>query len=137
MDCMTTESEQALENKLIAQLQTLGFEYIQIKDEADLITNLKSQLGKHNKTDLSDNEFKQILNKLARGNLFEKAKILRGKVDYTRDDGVTGYIELIDSIHWCKNEYQVTHQITMHGTYTNRYDVTSAHQRFAPSPDRA
>ena len=69
-------------------------------------------------------EFKQVLNKLARGNIFEKAKILRDKVDYTQDNGDIGYIELIDQIHWCKNEYQVTHQVTMQGTYTNRYDVT-------------
>ena len=121
---MTTESEQALENKLIAQLETLGFEYVQIKDETDLIENLKRQLEKHNKTTLTDQEFKQVLNKLARGNIFEKAKILRDKVDYTKDDGDIGYIELIDSIYWCKNEYQVTHQVTMQGTYTNRYDVT-------------
>ncbi len=121
---MTTESEQALENKLIAQLQTLGFDYVQVKDEKDLIANLKNQLEIHNKTELSDNEFKQVLNKLARGNIFERAKILRDKVDYTKDDGTTGYIELIDLIHWCKNEYQVTHQVTMQGTYTNRYDVT-------------
>ena len=64
------------------------------------------------------------MNKLARGNIFEKAKILRDKVDYTKDDGEIGYIELIDQIKWCKNEYQVTHQVTMKGTYTNRYDVT-------------
>ncbi len=121
---MTTESEQTLENKLIAQLETLGFEYVKINDEKDLIENLKRQLEKHNKTTLSDKEFKQVLNKLARGNIFERAKILRDKIDYTRDNGDIGYIELIDSIRWCKNEYQVTHQVTMQGTYTNRYDVT-------------
>ena len=121
---MTTESEQTLENKLIAQLETLGFEQVHIKDEEALVSNLKRQLEKHNKTNLSNKEFKQVLNKLARGNIFEKAKILRDKVDYTQDDGNIGYIELIDQIHWCKNEYQVTHQVTMQGTYTNRYDVT-------------
>ncbi len=121
---MTTQSEQTLEHNLIAQLETLGFEKVRIDDEADLITNLKAQLEKHNKVKLSDGEFKQILNKLARGNIFEKAKILRDKIDYTKDDGDTGYIELIDQIKWCKNEYQVTHQVTMQGAYTNRYDVT-------------
>jgi type I restriction enzyme, R subunit len=121
---MATQSEQQLENNLIDQLQKLGFERVRIDDEAALIANLKSQLEKHNKTALSDAEFKQVLNKLARGNIFEKAKILRDKVDFTRDDGTTGYIELIDQIHWCKNRYQVTNQITMTGTYTNRYDVT-------------
>ena len=121
---MTTESEQTLEDKLVAQLETLGFEQVQIKDEAALVLNLKRQLEKHNKTNLSNQAFKQVLNKLARGNIFEKAKILRDRVDYTKDDGDIGYIELIDQIHWCKNEYQVTHQVTMQGTYTNRYDVT-------------
>lgn len=121
---MNTQTEQQLENSLIAQLETLGWEKISIPDENSLVENLKSQLEKHNKTDLSDAEFKQVLNKISRGNIFEKAKILRDKVDYTKDDGTTGYIELINQIHWCKNEYQVTHQITMTGAYTNRYDVT-------------
>lgn len=121
---MNTQTEQQLENALIAQLETLGWEKVSIPDEAALVANLKSQLEKHNKTQFSDAEFKQILNKIARGNIFEKAKILRDKVDYTKDDGTTGYIELINQVHWCKNEYQVTHQITMTGTYTNRYDVT-------------
>lgn len=121
---MTTQSEQALENNLIAQLETLGFEKVTIDDEAALLINLKRQLEKHNKVLLSDYEFRQVLNKLARGNLFEKAKILRDKVDFTRDDGTTGYIELINQVQWCKNQYQVTHQVTMTGKYTNRYDVT-------------
>lgn len=121
---MTTQSEQQLENALIAQLETLGWDRVTIKDEADLVSNLKRQLEVHNKTSLSDAEFKQVLNKLARGNIFEKAKILRDRVDFTRDDGTTGYIELINQRQWCKNQYQVTNQITMEGKYKNRYDVT-------------
>ena len=121
---MSPQSEQTLEDNLIAQLEMLGFEKVRIDDEAALVTNLKAQLEKHNKVNLSEREFRQILNKLARGNIFEKAKILRDKVDYVKDSGEVGYIELIDQIKWCKNEYQVTHQVTMQGTYTNRYDVT-------------
>ena len=121
---MKTQSEQTLENKLIAQLESLGFKKVHISDEAALIDNLRTQLNKHNSITLSDAEFKQVLNKLARGNIFEKAKILRDKVDYIRDDGTTGYLQLINQIHWCKNEYQVTHQVTIKGKYENRYDVT-------------
>lgn len=121
---MTTQSEQALENKLIQQLVALGFERIQIDTEQHLIANLKRQLEIHNKTSLSENEFKQILNKLNRGSIFERAKILRDKVDYVSDAGDVNHIELIDQIHYCKNEYQVTNQVTMKGRYTNRYDVT-------------
>ncbi len=119
-----TQTEQQLENALIAQLEDLGWDKVTIADENDLLVNLKRQLEKHNKLLLSDLEFRQVLNKLARGNIFEKAKTLRDKVDYTRDDGTTGYIELINQIQWCKNQYQVTHQVTMTGKYTNRYDVT-------------
>ena len=121
---MTTQTEQQLENALIAQLETLGWDRVTIKDEADLVDNLKHQLEIHNKTSLSDAEFRHVLNKLARGNIFEKAKVLRDKVDFTRDDGTTGYIELINQAQWCKNQYQVTNQVTMEGSYKNRYDVT-------------
>ena len=121
---MSTQTEQQLENALIAQLETLGWDRVTITDEADLVDNLKHQLEIHNKTSLSDAEFRHVLNKLARGNIFEKAKVLRDKVDFTRDDGTTGYIELINQAQWCKNQYQVTNQVTMEGSYKNRYDVT-------------
>lgn len=121
---MTTQTEQQLEDALIAQLETLGWDRVTIRDEADLVANLKRQLEVHNKTSLSEAEFKQVLNKLARGNIFEKAKTLRDRVDFTRDDGTTGYLELINQVQWCKNQYQVTNQVTMEGKYKNRYDVT-------------
>ncbi len=38
---MSTQSEQTLENNLIAQLETLGFGKVRINDEAALLTNLK------------------------------------------------------------------------------------------------
>ncbi len=121
---MATQSEQALENHLIRQLESLGFERVSINSESDLIANLKRQIEKHNKIELSDAEFRQIQNKLNRGNIFEKARILRDRVDYINDDGKVSHIELIDQIHYCKNQYQVTHQVTMQGSRTNRYDVT-------------
>ena len=119
-----TQSEKILEDKLVDQLQSLGYESVAIRNEDDLIENLKRQLEIHNRINLSDPEFRQILNTISGGNIFEKAKTLRGKVDYRKDSGETGYIELIDQISWCKNEYQVTRQVTMEGRYTNRYDVT-------------
>ena len=121
---MTTQSEQALENKLIQQLETLGFERVRIDTEQELIANLKRQLEKHNNTSLSEKEFNQIRNKLNRGNIFDRAKILRDRVDYVSENGDVNHIELMDQVHYCKNEYQVTNQITMKGKYVNRYDVT-------------
>lgn len=121
---MTTQPEQILENNLIAQLEKLNYKRAIIRDETDLLSNLKSQLEKHNKVQLSDNDFKQILNFINKGNVFDRAKILRDRVPYTNDQGVTKTIELINQIHWCQNEFQVTNQISIEGTHKNRYDVT-------------
>lgn len=121
---MTTQPEQILENNLIAQLVKLGYKQVVIRDENDLLANLKTQLEKHNKIELSQNEFKQILNFINKGNIFERAKILRDRVPYTNDKGETKTLELINQIHWCQNEFQVTQQIAMEGTHKNRYDVT-------------
>ena len=121
---MTTESEAILEQKLIDQLDDLGYEKVVIQDEDQLIANLKSQLEKHNQVKLSDGEFTQVLNHISKGNIYERAKILRDKVQYTKEDGSIGYLELLDQIHWCKNQYQVTSQVTIEGKYENRYDVT-------------
>jgi type I restriction enzyme, R subunit len=121
---MTKQPEYILEENLVTQLIALGYNKVSIKDEADLIANLKTQLEKHNSVTLTDAEFKQVLNHLSKGNIFEKAKILRDKIAYTKENGTTGYIELINQTYWCQNQYQVTHQVTMEGMYKNRYDVT-------------
>ena len=126
---MPTQPEQILENNLIAQLQKLGYKSVVIKDEKDLLANLKSQLEIHNSTGalpcvLSDNDFKQILNYINKGNIFERAKILRDRVPYTNEKGEHKTVELINQIHWCQNQFQVTQQVTMEGKYKNRYDVT-------------
>jgi len=121
---MTKESEYILEENLLQQLVDLGYKKVVIKDEDALISNLKAQLEKHNNCSLTATEFKQVLNDLSKGNIYEKAKTLRDRITYNKDDGSTGYLELINQIHWCKNQYQVTHQISMEGAYKNRYDVT-------------
>jgi len=121
---MTIQPEQALENNLLIQLTKLGYKQIDIKGEADLLLNLKSQLEKHNKVKLSEGDFRQILNFINKGNVFERAKILRDRVPYIDDEGEHRTIELINQIHWCQNEFQVTQQITVDGRYKNRYDVT-------------
>ena len=121
---MTSQPEQILENNLVLQLQKLGYQKVSIKDENDLLANLKKQLEIHNKVTFSANDFKQILNAINKGNIFERAKLLRERVVYTNDEGETKTIELINQIHWCQNEFQVTQQVTMEGTHKNRYDVT-------------
>lgn len=122
---MTHQSEQVLEANLVKQLISLGHETVTINDEAGLLANLKRQLEKHNRMTFSQPEFAKILNQLNRySSVFERSKVLRDKFALAKDDGTTAYIEFINQEFWCKNEFQVTSQVTMEGSYKNRYDVT-------------
>ncbi|MCG8329983.1 MAG: type I restriction endonuclease subunit R [Chitinophagales bacterium] len=119
-----TQSEQILEDNLVKQLATLGYEFVSIKDEADLLANLKTQLEKHNEVKLSDKEFFRVLNHLNKGNIFDRAETLRDRYQLTKDNGDICYIEFLNQEHWCQNLYQVTQQVSIEGKYKNRYDVT-------------
>lgn len=122
---MSKQSEQVLEEQLIIQLQKLGYKYVALPSEKALLTNLKSQIEKHNSIVFSDSEFEKVLNLLNKGSVFEKAKTLREKKHHIiRDNGDNLYFEFLNVEHWCQNEYQVTNQITQEGKYENRYDVT-------------
>jgi len=121
---MSTQPEQILENQLVERLSTLGYSKVRIPDESAILANLKGQLEKHNNVQFSDKEFDRVLNILNKGSIFEKAKTLREKQHLTRDNGDNLYFEFLNTEHWCQNQYQVTHQVTIEGRYKNRYDVT-------------
>lgn len=122
---MNKQTEQILEEQLVAQLQKLGYGLVLIKDEKELIANLKSQLEKHNKIQFSNKDFEKVLNILSKGSVFEKAKSLREQKQHIiNEKGEDVYFEFINTEHWCQNQYQVTHQVTIEGKYKNRYDVT-------------
>ncbi len=120
---MATQSEAALEDCLIKKLVDGGYQRVKINDKKDLEANFRAQLEKFNKIELEDHEFKQILTFMEAGNVFDKAKKLRDLYPLQREDG-TVYIRFLNKRDWCKNLFQVTNQITMEGTYKNRYDVT-------------
>jgi len=121
---MAHQSEQQLENTLIKQLQGLGFEPVVLENTNMMLVNLLTQLEKFNQTTFSEAESSKILNHLNKGNRFQKAKTLRDRFALKRDDNSTFYVRFFNTDIWCKNEYQVTHQVTQMGKYTNRYDVT-------------
>lgn len=121
---MNYQTEQQLETNLIEQLNKLGFTPVVLPDTQALENNLKAQLEKFNNNTFSDAEFAKILNHLNKGDRFQKAKTLRDRYALVRDDETTLWIRFFNTDQWCKNEYQVTHQITQVGKHENRYDVT-------------
>ena len=121
---MTTQSEALLENNLVKQLTSLGYQRVSLLNEAQLLQNLQEQLESFNDTSFSQREFQTILNHLAKGNVFEKAKTLRDRLVIHRDNGEHFYVRFFNNEDWSKNLYQVTNQVTQEGVYKNRYDVT-------------
>ena len=128
---MAYQSEQQLEDDLIVQLSQQGVEVVKFTgaDSNDALeANLKLQLEKVNDYPLSDGEFRQLLGKLEKGNIFTKAKTLRGQLDINLDNGESRHFRLLfdeaEQNTVGKNHFQVAQQITVKGVYTNRYDVT-------------
>ncbi len=121
---MSRQPELILEEKLVQQLTELGYGLVHLRNETEVIANLKTQLEKHNGIRFTDTEFEKVLNILSKGSVFEKAKTLRAKQHVIRDNGDNLYFEFLNTEHWCQNQYQVTHQISVEGKYKNRYDVT-------------
>ena len=129
---MSIQSEAALEAGLIATLQQMDYEYIQIAEEDNLQANFKRQLEKHNhkrlsehgRTEFTDEEFEKILIYLEGGTRFEKAKKLRDLYPLDTSDGKRIWVEFLNRQQWCQNEFQVSNQITVEGRKKCRYDVT-------------
>ena len=125
---MTVQSEYQLENELMGQLKQLGYASVTLKDESQLLSNLKTQIERANRlVPLSETEWKQVISFLNTGTVFERAKNLRDLFPVKFDDGSSKHIFFL-SDDPSKNIYQVTNQITVdHRDYngrTSRFDVT-------------
>lgn len=126
---MAYQSEQQLENLLIADLETKNYKKITINDLESLENNFKEQFHILNADKLADNplsdkEFERVIIYLNGKSVYESAKNFREKLVLERDDGTQLYLKFFDSKDYDKNIFQVTNQVTVTGKYTNRYDVT-------------
>ncbi len=121
---MATQTEAQLEELLVERLAGRGWERVALADEAAMVANLKCQLEAHNNVMLTDSEFARVINHLDKGNVFDRAKILRDRFGLIREDSSTCYIEFMNTREWCQNRYQVTTQVTQDGIYKTRFDVT-------------
>ena len=82
------------------------------------------RLEETGRTEFTEAEFEKILIYLEGGTRFEKAKKLRDLFPLELDDGERLWVEFLNRTHWCQNEFQVSHQITVEGRKKCRYDVT-------------
>jgi len=128
------QSEAMLEDAFIKQLQEQGYEYLQIKDEKALITNLRHQLEKLNNHHFSDEDWEAFFRiHLANQNdgIVEKTNTIQNDfvkvATMTKTDGSSIFrnIKLIDKDDIHRNSLQVINQYVVEdGSRPNRYDVT-------------
>jgi len=126
------QSEAILEANLISQLFGMGYESVKIHDGDAFVANLKTQLEAFNdNTTFTAKEFDAILNHLAKGTVFDKAKTLRDRFVLNKEgaclpdrQGTSFYVRFFNNEDWSKNKYQVTNQVQVQGSFMNRYDVT-------------
>lgn len=124
------QSEAELENEFIRLLTTLGYEYIKINNEAELIKNLRLQLERLNNFSFLDSEWNRFYKeRIASSNdgIVEKTKKIQ--VDYVQefrcDDGQLKNIYLLDKKNIHNNKLQVINQYEeKDGNHETRYDVT-------------
>ena len=124
------QSEAELENEFIRLLTTLGYEYIKINNEVELIKNLRLQLERLNNFSFLDSEWNRFYKeRIASSNdgIVEKTKKIQ--VDYVQefrcDDGQLKNIYLLDKKNIHNNKLQVINQYEERdGNHETRYDVT-------------
>ena len=124
------QSEADLEREFIKLLTELGYEYLPVHTEEELIPNLRKKLEELNDYRFSDSEWEQFFNNCIVGKndgIVEKTR--RIQEDYIqvlhRDNGATKNINLIDKKNIHNNRLQVINQYENNdGKYDNRYDVT-------------
>lgn len=71
---MSPQSEFALENSLISQLEGMEYSFIAIEDECQMLANLRRQLETHNKITFTDSEFNRVLNHLNSGEYLKEQR---------------------------------------------------------------
>ena len=125
------QSEAALERAFIEQLQKQAYEYLPIKNEADLVANLRRQLEKLNGVQFNDREWQRFfVGEIANQNdgIVDKTRKIQIKdtaISFKFDDGISRNIRLLDKRNIHNNGLQVINQyVNNDGNHDNRYDVT-------------
>ncbi len=117
--------EQKIEEKLIQKLNDLKYTLrTDIRDKASLEKNFREKFQKLNRVDLTDSEFERLLKEIINSDVFASSKRLREINTFMREDGTSLHYTLVNLKDWCKNEFEVIHQLRINTRNSyRRYDV--------------
>ncbi|EGE0415844.1 DEAD/DEAH box helicase, partial [Escherichia coli] len=123
------QSESDLERELIQDLRNQGYEFISVKSQLAMLSNVREQLQSLNGVVFNDSEWRrfteQYLDNPSDGILDKTRKIHIDYIcDFIFDDGRLENIYLIDKKNLMRNKVQIIQQFEQAGSHANRYDVT-------------
>lgn len=125
----TYQSESELERRIIDNLVSQGYEFINTRTSEDLYRNLRLRIEKLNSISFSDDEWRRFLVEYLdspNDGMIEKTRKIQENhiYDFIFDDGHLKNIKIIDKKNIHNNFLQVTNQVCGEGKCKNRYDVT-------------
>lgn len=125
----TYQSEKELEDGMIRDLESQGYERFYGKTSEELYKNLKVQIERLNKVAFTDKEWERFLVEYLdcpNDGMIEKTRKIQENYiyDFIFDDGHLKNIKIIDKKNIHNNILQVCNQIKQKGKHKNRYDVT-------------
>jgi type I restriction enzyme, R subunit len=117
--------EQGIEDAFIEKLNSLKYTYRpDIRDRAALEKNFREKFEALNRVRLTEGEFQRLHDELITPDVFTAARVIREKNDFERDDGTPLTYTLVNIKDWCKNDFEVIHQLRINTDYSHhRYDV--------------
>ncbi|EFO4439755.1 type I restriction endonuclease subunit R, partial [Escherichia coli] len=123
------QSESDLERELIQDLRNQGYEFISVKSQSAMLSNVREQLQSLNGVVFNDSEWRrfteQYLDNPSDGILDKTRKIHIDYIcDFIFDDERLENIYLIDKKNLMRNKVQIIQQFEQTGSHANRYDVT-------------
>jgi type I restriction enzyme R subunit len=118
-------NEPEVEYGFIGKLTDLKYTYrSDIRDRNALEQNFRKKFEALNKVSLTDAEFARLRDEIISPDVFTASKKLRQRETFQREDGSPLQYTLVNIKDWCKNDFEVIHQLRMNTqNSSHRYDV--------------
>lgn len=117
--------EKQIEESFIHKLVELKYTYRpDICDRNSLEQNFREKFERLNRVHLSDSEFIRLLEEITDSDVYYSSKRLRERNTFFREDGTPLQYTLVNIKDWCKNDYEVVHQLRVNTRNSfQRYNV--------------
>lgn len=117
--------EKQIEENFIHKLIEFKYTYRpDICDRNSLEQNFREKFEHLNHVHLSDSEFTRLLEEITDSDVYYSSKNLRECNTFFREDGTPLQYTLVNIKDWCKNDYEVVHQLRINTRNSfQRYDV--------------